>query len=66
MLSQTDMLHSINVRDASVYTDAKEGRVIFEKVNKWLLEKDISFEAIEIVKPSLEDIFLKLTGAEGR
>lgn len=64
-LAQTNMLPFINARENSIYADAGEDRKTFENVNKWLLENDVSFEAVEITQPSLEDVFLKLTGAEG-
>lgn len=66
MIVQTHMFPPINVREHSIFTDAGEGQKIFRSVNMWLLKEDVSFESIEIVQPSLEDVFLKLTGAEGR
>ena len=60
------ILPSMSVREYSIFADAGDGRKTFETVNKWLLEKDVPFEAIEIVQPSLEDVFLKLTGTKGR
>jgi len=63
-LAQTDMLQSMSIRDNSIFANVADGRKIFAAVNKWLLEKDIPFDAIEIAKPSLEDVFLMLTGAE--
>lgn len=66
MIVQTHMFLPINVREHSIFTDAGDGQQIFRSVNRWLLKEDVSFEAIEIVQPSLEDVFLKLTGAEGR
>lgn len=64
ILAQTSILTSMDVREYSIFTDAGEHREIFENVNRWLLENDVSFEAIEIVQPSLEDVFMKLTGTE--
>ncbi|WP_100489188.1 ABC transporter ATP-binding protein [Sporolactobacillus pectinivorans] len=66
ILAQTHILPSINIRKYSILADAAEGRKTFENVNKWLLENNVPFEAIEIAQPSLEDVFLKLTGTEGR
>lgn len=65
-LSMMHILPSLNIRECSIYADAGDDRKTFENINKWLLEKDISFEAIEMVQPSLEDVFMKLTGTEGR
>lgn len=65
-LAKTHMLPSINVREYSIFADAEDNRKTFENVNKWLLEKNVPFEAIEIARPSLEDVFLKLTCKEKR
>lgn len=66
MLKGTQMLLPLNIRGNSIFTDCTEDRKTFEDVNRWLLEKKIPFEAIEMVQPSLEDVFLKLTGTEMR
>lgn len=63
-LAKADMLPAMNIRENSIYAYAGEDRKVFENVTKWLLENDVCFEAIEIAQPSLEDVFLKLTGAE--
>jgi len=64
ILDETHILPCINLRECSIYADAGDYRKTFENVNKWLLEKAVSFEAIELVQPSLEDVFMKLTGTE--
>ncbi|WP_066497816.1 ABC transporter ATP-binding protein [Abyssisolibacter fermentans] len=66
ILTKAHILQSINIRQHSLFADAGNDRKTIENVNKWLLEKNISFEAIEIVKPSLEDVFLKLTSTRRR
>ncbi|MCB2354191.1 ATP-binding cassette domain-containing protein [Clostridium estertheticum] len=65
-LAETQILLSMNLRENSIFADANHNEKTFQLVNKWLLEKDISFKSIEIVQPSLEDVFLKLTGTERR
>lgn len=65
-LAKTQILPLISIRENSIFAEAEDNEKTFQNVNKWLLERDISFNSIEIVKPSLEDIFLKLTGTEGR
>lgn len=62
ILSKAHILPSINVRENSIFSDSGNNRKIFENINKWLLENNISFKSIEIIEPSLEDVFLKLTG----
>lgn len=66
MLSQTQILPSMNIREGSIFADGGDSRKTFDEVNRWLLEKDIPFTALEMVQPSLEDVFLKLTGTERR
>lgn len=65
-LAETHLLPSMSIRDNSIFANAADGRKTFENVNKWLLQKDVPFEAIEMVQPSLEDVFLKLTATEKR
>lgn len=66
ILSKAHILPSINVRENSIFSDSGNNRKIFKNINKWLLENNIYFKSIEIIEPSLEDVFLKLTGMEGR
>jgi ABC-type multidrug transport system, ATPase component len=66
VINKAHILPSINIRENSIFADAGEGRGTFESINKWLIERNIPFDAIEIMEPSLEDVFLKLTGTEGR
>ncbi|WP_315118253.1 ABC transporter ATP-binding protein [uncultured Clostridium sp.] len=66
LLTKANMFSSISIRENSVFINVDDDRTIFENTNKWLLENNIPFEAIEIVQPSLEDIFLKLTETERR
>ena len=66
ILSETQLLSSIDLRKNSIFTTIGDDKKQFEKINLWLLEKAIPFEALEIVSPSLEDVFLKLTGAKRR
>lgn len=71
MLSQAHILSSMNIREGSIFADAGshdggDSRKTFDNVNRWLLEKDIPITALEIVQPSFEDVFLKLTNTERR
>ncbi|OPJ64016.1 ABC transporter ATP-binding protein [Clostridium oryzae] len=65
LLEEAHILPAISVREGSIFADAGDNRQTFEQVNKLLLEKQVPFEAIEIVQPSLEDVFMKLTYATG-
>lgn len=64
-LESTELINFINVRDNSVFVGVNDSRTAFTAVNKWLLDHRVEFDAIEIVEPSLEDVFLALTGSEG-
>lgn len=62
-LDSMGLIKFINVRDNSVFAVVDDRRIAFAVVNKWLLDHDVEFDAIEIVEPSLEDVFLALTGS---
>ena len=50
-----------------IYLKVNEKVKEFQKINKILLEENIVFSAVEIVEPSLEDVFLSMieTSKEG-
>ena len=50
-----------------IYLKVNEKAKEFQKINKILLEENIVFSAVEIVEPSLEDVFLSMieTSKEG-
>ncbi|WKK94494.1 hypothetical protein Q0Y04_11225 [Clostridioides difficile] len=54
----------MSVRENSIFISVNDSRTAFTLINKWLLEHDIEFDAIEIVEPSLEDVFLALTSSK--
>lgn len=62
-LDGTGLIKFTSVRDNSVFVGVDDRREAFKAVNKWLLDHHVEFDAIEIVEPSLEDIFLALTGS---
>lgn len=62
-LDKTGLIKFTNVRDNSVFAGVDHSRTAFTAVNKWLLDQHVEFDAIEIVEPSLEDVFLALTGS---
>ena len=62
-LDSTGLIKFTNVRDHSVFVGVDDSRTAFTAVNKWLLDHHVEFDAIEIVEPSLEDVFLALTGS---
>lgn len=65
-LSNAHILLSLNVCNNSIFADAGDDPQAFQTVNALLLKNNVSFNAIEMVQPTLEDVFLKLTGTERR
>lgn len=63
-LDSTGLIKVSNLRDSSIFAVVDDSRKAFTAVNKWLLDHDLRFDGIEIVEPSLEDVFLALTGSE--
>ncbi|MBS4536541.1 ABC transporter ATP-binding protein [Clostridium sp. D2Q-14] len=53
-----------NIQDNSILTNVINRRTAFTSINKWLLEQNIEFDSIEIIEPSLEDVFLTLTSSK--
>jgi len=64
VLDNTELTQFTNVRGNSVFASVDNSRMAFTSVNKWLLDHHVEFDAIEIVEPSLEDVFLAFTGSE--
>lgn len=65
-LTKAHILKSTDIREHSIFAYAGNDRKTFDNVNKWLLDNNIFFEAVEMVQPSLDDVFLKLTSEEKR
>jgi ABC-2 type transport system ATP-binding protein len=62
-LSNIGIIKFMNVRGNSIFASVEDSRTAFIDVNKWLLDQQVEFNAIEIVEPSLEDAFLAFTGS---
>lgn len=54
-------LKSIETRAASILIKVVDRQKDFTNINQWLLKQEIAFNAIEIVQPSIEDVFLNFT-----
>ena len=59
-------LKESDLRDDKIITSLKNGYNDLEKTNRWLLEHSIHFLGIEIMQPTLEDVFIRLTGEDGK
>lgn len=64
ILDRMELVNSTRVRGASVLAVVDDTGTAFNHVNKMLLDYQLEFDAVEIVEPSLEDVFLALTGSE--
>ncbi|WMJ82241.1 ABC transporter ATP-binding protein [Clostridium sp. MB40-C1] len=63
-LNSLGIIKFASIRGNSVVVGVDDSRTAFTAVNKWLLARNAVFDAIEIVEPSLEDVFLALTNSE--
>jgi len=54
-------LQPSDLRGDSIVTNSENSRGDFGKVNRWLLEQDVRFTGIEVMQPSLDDVFIRLT-----
>ncbi|MFA0814816.1 MAG: ABC transporter ATP-binding protein [Anaerofustis sp.] len=59
-------LNESDLRHDKIITGLKNGHNDLEKTGRWLLEHDILFLGIEIMQPTLEDVFIRLTGEDAK
>jgi ABC-type multidrug transport system ATPase subunit len=52
--------------DGSFLLRAEDPTEMAHEVTGWALERGFSFEEFEVTQPSLEDVYLDLTGDEGQ
>lgn len=52
-----------NIRDNQLFVGVSDSKKDFYTVNKWLLDKNIDFNGINIAESTLEDVFLYLTSS---
>lgn len=66
-LKKLRLIQHANIRNHSLFVHVDDQTKSFNTISRWLLDQEMAFEAIEIVEPNLEDIFLTLTdSAHGR
>lgn len=66
LLKNVIALKESDLRHDKIICSLENGHKDLEKANRWLLEHDFPFMGIEIIQPSLEDVFIKLTGEDGK
>lgn len=59
-------LKESDLRRDKIIACLKNGHNDLEKVNWWLLEHGIPFLGIEIMQPTLEDVFIRLTSEDDK
>lgn len=59
-LEETDLRHD------KIITSSKNGHTDLMKASRWLLDHGIHFLGIEIMQPTLEDVFIRLTSENGK
>ncbi|WP_088186678.1 ABC transporter ATP-binding protein [Desulfosporosinus sp. FKA] len=59
-------LKESDLRDDKIITSLKNGHSDLEEANRWLLEQGVPFLGIEIMRPALEDVFIRLTSDDER
>jgi ABC-2 type transport system ATP-binding protein len=57
-------LKESDLRHDKIITGLKNGHSDLEKATRWLLEHNVPFLGIEIMQPTLEDVFIRLTGED--
>ena len=51
-------------RKEALFVAVEDNPELFYTLNHWLLEQQLAFTSIEIIKPALEDVFLALTAPQ--
>lgn len=62
-LNNMELIKFTDLRANSIFAGVYDSRRALIAVNKWLLDHQVEFDAIEIVEPDLEDVFIGLIGS---
>lgn len=63
-LEQLEFVTAVHRREESLLLTVKDSQAAFAPTNRFLLDQALPFIGVEIVQPSLEDVFLSLTAKE--
>src|SRR5205807_8525738 len=55
---------AVKARDGQVQVEAADPITVLNELTGWALEKNVPLGELEVARPTLEDVYLKLTGAE--
>lgn len=61
ILSPALNIKNAKVQESQIIFNVDKGSVAFEHTNRYLLNNQIAFTGIAVVKPTLEDVFIRLT-----
>jgi ABC-2 type transport system ATP-binding protein len=61
LLEGLPMVRGVRNEEEKVYVNVQDCQQNFLGVNKFMMNSNIKFDSIEVVKPSLDDIFITLT-----
>ncbi|SDN62356.1 ABC transporter ATP-binding protein [Acetanaerobacterium elongatum] len=62
LLQQHPLVRGLRCEEQEVYVQVQNCDRDFMALNRWLSEQNITFSGIETVSPSLEDVFIAITG----
>ena len=57
-------LKEVRLQNDTIIINTKDSHADLEKVNRFLIENHIHYNGIQIVQPTLEDVFLRLTAKD--
>lgn len=64
MIDGTGLIRFSNTKDNTIFLGVENSKESFTVINKWMIENDTEFMSIEIVEPTLEDVFVSLIDSD--
>lgn len=55
----------LSLREEKILVHSKQSAEDLQTISQWLFERQIKFQGIEIIQPTLEDVFIRLTEVNG-
>lgn len=66
IINQLPFVQNVRVKEEIIYVKIRDSNTDFLNLNRFVMDKKVPFDSIEVVKPSLDDIFLKVTHSDER